>query len=65
MMDSAILEGREYFEKQEKEISNKYMSANGQGGVRNTVKQAGLGAGLFTMAIVIGGLIYLANRIGK
>lgn len=24
-------EGREYFEKQEKDVSNKYMSANGEG----------------------------------
>ena len=33
--------------------------------LKSTVKQAGLGAGLFTMAIVIIGLVYLANRIGK
>ena len=55
---------REYFKKQEEEISNKYMSANGEG-VGNTVKQAGLGAGLFTMAVLLVGAVYLLNQISK
>ena len=56
-------EGRKYFQRQEEEISNKYMSANGEGGVGKTVEQAGYGAGLFTMALVLVGIVYLSNKI--
>ena len=56
-------EGRKYFQRQEEEISNKYMSASGEGNVGNTVKQAGMGAGLFTMAVVLVGIVYLSNKI--
>jgi len=56
-------EGRKYFQRQEEEISNKYMSASGEGNVDNTVKQAGMGAGLFTMAVVLVGIVYLSNKI--
>lgn len=33
--------------------------------VGETVKQAGLGAGLFTMIIVLGGAIYILAKISK
>ena len=32
---------------------------------KNNIKQAGLGAGLFTAIFVVGGLIFVLNRIGK
>ena len=32
---------------------------------KSTIKQAGMGAGLFTMLIVVGGLIFLMSKIGK
>ena len=32
---------------------------------KSTIKQAGMGAGLFTMLIVIGGLIFLMSKIGQ
>ncbi len=38
-------------------------SANASGS--ETVKQAGLGAGIFTMAIVLGGAIYILSKISK
>ena len=57
------MNGHQYFSQKEEEISNKYMSANGEGGVGNTVKQAGMGAGLFTMALVLVGIVYLSNKI--
>tara|TARA_R100001015_G_C4631438_1_gene193942 strand:+ start:3518 stop:3703 length:186 start_codon:yes stop_codon:yes gene_type:complete len=57
------MNGHQYFSQKEEEISNKYMSANGEGNVGNTVKQAGMGAGLFTMAVVLVGIVYLSNKI--
>ena len=32
---------------------------------KEQLKQAGLGAGLFTMLIVVGGMIFILSKLGK
>lgn len=46
-----------------------YIRNNFSGGMsekeKSTIQQAGLGAGLFTILIVVGGLIFIMSKIGK
>lgn len=41
------------------------MSNKKEDNIQHTVKQAGLGAGLFTAIVIVGGLILLLRRVGK
>ena len=68
-------EGHEYFARQEEEISNKYMSANGDGNMKiNTPKATGLDSIFNKIGVIYGGvailfslglIVYLYNKNKK
>tara|TARA_B100000780_G_C20902501_1_gene359235 strand:- start:46 stop:249 length:204 start_codon:yes stop_codon:yes gene_type:complete len=55
-------EGHEYFARQEEEISNKYMSANGDGNMQIDIPKA-TGLDSITNKIFLGGAIFLGIGI--
>lgn len=55
-------QGHEYFARQEEEISNKYMSANGNNGKSNNTTNEVLKGFSLGMLVLIGGALYLIAK---